>query len=481
MQQLAFDHAARWFQRALDLGLPAAEARRARERAAEALLLAGDFASAATRCRDLAGERVGAERDRWLLRAAEAEIKLGELGSGLEVIDRVLGARGLGWTDRRLAVALRTGGVALRLLAPRLRRRKPGGDAILADAYRVVASFLSTPRPVEAFEYVLRSVELARRRDDLAAEGMGLAMIAGYLAAGTLGRFGDRMIARSASLSERSGDPYARMVSAAATGILATSRGAWDEMRAAHERGEKICRELGLERSWEASFLRSYRALGELYAGELRRAIDVTESLLDRTEDLFTRAMIGSFRGRALAAAGRTGEASRAVDALAHDPAASSGMPHMYRLALEGEVALAEHQWRDAIALADEMGKVARGEWLSLLPAVAVMRDVVAATGELGTGDRAAARRARKLARAVGRRARFSFYAPTALRLEAQAEAILGDRARATKLLDAAADLAARRGGAIERAAIAALRGGVAPSPELHAAVVWATAGVVGA
>src|SRR5262249_34168106 len=86
--QLAFDHAARWYQRAIELGAPAA---RAREREAEALLWSGAFADAATRCRTLAAEASGAVRDRWLLRAAEAEIKLGELGPGLALIERVIG------------------------------------------------------------------------------------------------------------------------------------------------------------------------------------------------------------------------------------------------------------------------------------------------------------------------------------------------------------------------------------------------------
>lgn len=477
IDQLAFDHAARWYQRAIELGLPTRDARRARERAAEALLWSGAFAAAAERCRELADGRTGAERDRWLLKAAEAEIKLGELAPGLALIDRILVTRGHPWSERRLAGVARTAWAAARLVLPRRRAIESDADAVLADAYRVVASFLSTPRPVEAFEYVLRSIELARRRGDVAGEATGLAIVAGYLAAGTLGRFGDSIITRSTALSEASADPYARMVSAAAAGILATIRGRWDDMRAAQDRGERICKELGLERSWEASFLRSYRALGELYAGELDRAIDLAGSLYERAPDLFTRAMIGSFQGRALAAAGRTVEAAQSLAALVADPAAARGLPRMYRYALEGELALATGRWRDAVAVADQMGKAARGEWLSILPAVAVMRDVIAATGELGAGS---PRRARALARRIGRRGDASFYAPTALRLEGQAELALGDDARARSLLDRAAEAAALRGGRIERAAIAALRG-TAPPLELRAAVAWVTAGGGGA
>jgi hypothetical protein len=483
MDQLAFEHAARWYERALALGQPLDQARHAAERAAEALLWSGAFAIAADRCRELAAHRAGVDRERWLLRAAEAEIKLGELGPGLALIDRILAPRGLSWSDRRLRGAARTAAVAVRLVTSR-RARRPRGDGedqVLADAYRVVASFVSTPRPIEAFEYVLRSVALARRRGDRGAESTGLAMIAAYVAAGTLGRFGHRMIERSLDLAARSPDPYARMASQAIAVIPAMLGGRWAAMRRAHQAGVRLCDELGLTRSWEASFLRSYRVLGELYAGELDDAVTLAGDALGRPADLFTRAMIGSSRGRALAAAGRTAESARHLAELRGDPAAARGLPRMFRYALEGELALASAAWRDAIAIADEMARGARAEWLSILPAVTVMRDVIAATGELGAGGAAAARRARHLARRIGRRGRASFYAPVALRLEAQAVAALGDRARAHVLLGEAARLAEDRGGVVERAAIAALRTGAPPPERLRAAVAASTAGAVSA
>jgi hypothetical protein len=160
------------------------------------------------------------------------------------------------------------------------------------------------------------------------------------------------------------------------------------------------------------------------------------------------------------------------------------GLPGMFRLALEGELALARGRWGDAAAVADRMEVTARREWLALLPALTVMRDLIAATASIGLargGDRAAARRARRLARAIGRRGQASFYAPIALRLEAQAEALLGDRRRAEARLADASRLAAARGGAVERAAIAALQERVAPPPALRAAVRWVTAGEVDA
>jgi len=76
------------------------------------------------------------------------------------------------------------------------------------------------------------------------------------------------------------------------------------------------------------------------------------------------------------------------------------------------------------------------------------MIDVLCATAELGLGDLP---RARRRARALTRRARASFYAATALRLWAQADAQLGQH---TISLSRAREVAAQRGGLVDRAAI---------------------------
>ena len=113
------------------------------------------------------------------------------------------------------------------------------------------------------------------------------------------------------------------------------------------------------------------------------------------------------------------------------------------------------------------------------------MVESILATAELGLaverGERTAATRARATARRLHRRGPASFYAATALRLWAQAEAALGDRARAATLLARAATAAAKRGSQIDRLAIAALADGaaaIAPGP-LAATVAWSTGGAI--
>jgi len=482
--QLAWAIAADWYGRALELGGDDAALRAKR---AEALFLGGKLAAAAAEFERLGG-------DHYLVRAAESYIKLGELPRGLEILDGVLvrhgrsrasalSGRGLFARERATARGI---AVAARLLVPTKLRRAEPTDAIVTAAYRVIASFLSTPYPLESFEYVVRGIDIAALAGDRAAHALGMAMLAAYLATGSLGRFGDRAIAAAQRLSIESGEPYPRMVAAGVGGILATLRGNWSGMRAAHEEGHEICAKLGMERSWEASFLKMYWALGELYAGDPARSLALLGELAETSDDLISRALVGSYRGRALAVAGELGPARTLAAELARTPAARLGIAAVYRQVFEGELALAEHDWARAAAIGEELARTARSQWLSTLPAISAMVDVVRATAELGraaSGDRAAAERAREHARGIYRRGRTSFYAATALRVWGQAEQLLGDTDRARRLFGEARAAATVRGGKIDQLAIAALIERPASlkseAGSLASAVAWFTGGVV--
>jgi hypothetical protein len=495
--QLAWRVAADWYGRGRAGGAPPHRARggralalgadpiRARAGRADSRFLAGNLADAARELLAL-GELDRERAEHWRVRAAEAYVKLGELDRGLALLDGILERRGRSRARTRLGSSLRAAGVAARLV---LARDIDGdaaaaGDPALANVYRVIASFLSTPYPIESFEYVLRALELAERTGDHGAHATGLAMIAGYLAAGTLGRFGDRVIGRATELAAARGTPYARMVVAGAAGMLATSRGDWGLMRRAHGDGAVICRQLGLERSWEASFLRGYWALGELYAGAPDRALALLADPAEATDDLFGRALLRAFRGRALCMTGELDAAAQIARELDRSAAAGHGMAAIYRDVLAGERALAAHDWPRAKHIAGQLGRAARTHWLTAMPAVPAMVEVIAATAELGlaaagTGDRAAAGRARAIARTLYRRGHASFYAPTALRLWSQAETLLGDAGGARTRLARAAEAATKRGGELDRLAIAALPSRAIDPGPLAAAVAWATGGVV--
>jgi len=497
--QLSWAVAADWYERALELepGVDqraqarhdrtdrlirvkvAIDERPLRAKLGDALLFGGKLAAAARQFLLLAdGDPDG---DLWRVRAAEAWLKLGEIERGLEVLDGVLERRGQRRATNRVESITRALGVGARWLAP-LPRRRTTGDRVLASAYRAIASYLSTPHPIEAFEYILRSIALADRSGDAAAHSQGLAMLAGYLAAGTLGRFGDRVLARAERLAATGDTPYPRMVIAGTRGILCTLRGDWAGMRSAHTTGERICRQLGLERSWEASFLRSYWALGELYAGDHARSLTLLDELISTatgTDDLFTRALLGSYRGRALVVANDLPAARALARQLDRVPHTGLGVGAIYRQVFDAELALAELDWDRARAIGEELATATRAQWLSSLPAIAAMVDVPIAIAELGrarAGNREAATRARAVARRIHRRGRFSFYAVTALRIQAQAEQLLGEPSWQATLARAAG---IDRAGTVDRLAIAALSGHAVDPGTLGPAVHWSTGGAV--
>jgi hypothetical protein len=259
------------------------------------------------------------------------------------------------------------------------------------------------------------------------------------------------------------------MVTAGAGGILCTLRGDWAGMRAAHGEAERICNRLGLERTWEASFLKSYWALGEMYAGDPVRAVAMLDELVESADDLFSRAMIGSWRGRALVVSGDLAAARAARAVLERTPAARRGMASIYRGVFAAELALAEHDWNGAHRIASDLAAETRAQWLGVMPAISAMVDVVLATAELGRGR---PRAARAIARRLYRYGRSSFYAATALRLWSQAE-------RNDALLERARAVASERGGRIDQLAISALRGEHIAAGPLAAAIAWSTAGAV--
>jgi hypothetical protein len=467
--QLAWGVATDWYARAIALGETGH-----RQQLAECLFLGGKLAEAADAYEQLA-ETASDGGDRWRVRAAESFIKLGELERGLAVLDGVLERRDQPRARNRIASTARTLGVAARWLAPWRGAGSRETDDVLAAAYRVIASFLSTPYPIEAFEYVLRSVAAADRAGDRDNRGMGMAMLAVYLGISSLGRYGDRAIAAAA----QSGAPYPRMVAAGAAGILATLRGDWTGMRRAHDEGHRICMKLGLQKSWEASFLRTYEALGEYFAGEPARAIAILDDLAETSDDLFARALIGSYRARALLLDGQLDAARAAAREVAGAPVARRGLAAIYRQLFAGELALAEGDWLRAEAIGHELARHARREWLSAIPAVSAMIDILIATAELGLADRDSALRARARARRLERRARVSFYSVTALRLRAQAELLLGNVVDAKRILVEAAAVGAQRGGKIDRLAIDRLLGKQVDLGSLAFAVKWSTAGMV--
>src|SRR5262249_26225016 len=151
--QLAWGLAADGYARAIDLAPQELPLDELRARHADALLLGGKLAEAAAELEALPG-------DGRRVRAAEAYIKLGDVDRGLALLDDVLVRHGhrRAVASRPISAARGLAATARWLLPRRLRRDRPVDDDVAA-AYRVIASFLSTPYPLESFEYVMHGIQ----------------------------------------------------------------------------------------------------------------------------------------------------------------------------------------------------------------------------------------------------------------------------------------------------------------------------------
>ncbi len=458
MTQLSFAHARSWFARAAALGPTPQVAQQIRIGQANSTELSGDLAGASTIFREIA-EHTTRDRDAWLLRAAEADLKRGALDVGMATIQELLHARNLR-TATTKSQALRNGVVLLgrQVLRPHAPQAVAHDDELLGRIYRVVASYLSTPRPIEAFEFLARLMTSNEAIVDPRIHSLSKAMWAGYLAAGSQGMFGGRAIREAVDLADACNDPYAKMVAASAEGILLVLQGRWDAMRTSFRRGEAVYVQLGLNFSWEASFVRTYWALGETLAGEPERALALLDGLEDRTDDLVARTMARTFRGRALVCAGRLAQAQQIASAMQREPCAALGVAALYQELLYAELALANATWDAALAHLEVFTTTAKKLGVWLLPALRALCEQAQAEAFLGKAQQATgwqrfwlSTQAHAHASVLYASGPQSCYAPIALRIMAAAEFVRGHLRRGELTLGLARRVAAKRGSPMEQ------------------------------
>jgi len=466
MTQLSFAHARSWFDRAAALAPPPDLAQRIRIGQARSAEYTGDLAAAAAVFR-LIASHAGAEQEDWLLHAAEADLKRGELDLGMATIAALLNARHVPsaqgkWRAMASGVSTMSRTAITRSLPSRTPTRS--SDEMLRRIYRIVASYLSTPRPIEAFEFLARLMASTDPENDPRTHSLAKAMWAGYLAAGSIGMMGGRAIREAVTLADACDDPYAKMVAASAEGILLVCQGRWDDMRNSFARGEAVYQQLGLHFSWEASFVRTYWSLGETLAGEPLRAIALLDGLEDRTDNLVARSMARTFRARAMVAANQIDQAEALATSMRREQQGAIGVASIYQEAFFAELAIANGRYDDALQRGDIFTAKAKRLGVWMLPALRALCETFQAEAFLAKAETATGLAKYRYATqciqhagvlfALGPR---SCYGPTALRLIAAAEFTAGRRRRAALTLRWAAAAAAKRGSVLERARITAL------------------------
>jgi eukaryotic-like serine/threonine-protein kinase len=267
---LAFDHAARLYRSALDLGDDDGLA--LRHKLGAALVNAGRGAEAARVLQEAAagaGEREALDLRR---RAAEQLLRSGHVDAGIEALDEVLAGVGLRLPATRRAaipslVAVR---VRLRFRGLAVRRGRSPDPAALAriDACWTAAVGLLMIDSVRATAFQSRMLGLALDAGEPYRAALALALEAGLIAsrsAHTAPRVA-RILDQARALAVECDRPHAHGIVAAVVGMSAILQGRFAEGLAASQEAERIMSTCtGV--TWDRDTIASQMSWAEVYLG----------------------------------------------------------------------------------------------------------------------------------------------------------------------------------------------------------------------
>ncbi len=351
---LAFDRAARLYERALSLlSVEGQEERDLRIRMADALANAGRGAEAARAYLQAIEGAKAAEQLELRRRAAEQWLHTGHFDKGLEAVSEVLKALGLRLapTPKRalLSLVMRRTWLRLRGLGYKERdsSQLSAEEHTKLDSLWSVASGLSNIDTVRGADFQTRHLLMALRGGEPYRIARGLAMESAYSATGG-GPSRERTIAlidAAAKLGERIGNPHAIGLAAGVAGVGAFLRGEWEEARSQCARGEELLRAHGTGASWELASCQFFMLGAMFYLGDLAGlARMVPERLREAVErgNLYAATGLRSWRTNvAWLAIDDPSEARRQVD-LAHKQWSRTGfhLQHYYELLSNGNIDL---------------------------------------------------------------------------------------------------------------------------------------------
>jgi hypothetical protein len=268
---LAFDHAARLYRAALELGDDDGVV--LRERLGAALVDAGRGAEAARVFQDAAAradERTALDLRH---RAAEQLLRSGHVDAGTEALGEVLRHAGLRLhaTARAALPQLIWVRARLRLRGLALRRGRDLDPAALlrVDACWSAAAGLLMVDSVRAAVFQSRMLELALDAGDPYRAAIALALEAG-LVASRKSQLAPRVagiLERARALADESGRPHARGIVVAAVGMSAILQGRFAEGLAASKDAERILRGC-IGATWERDTVATQISWAQVYLGQ---------------------------------------------------------------------------------------------------------------------------------------------------------------------------------------------------------------------
>jgi serine/threonine protein kinase len=295
---LAFDRAALFYRRALELAPVGANRVQLRAELALALANAGSPAEAAEHYLEAARNIDQTRALDLQRRAAEQLLMGGHIEKGLQVIQTVLSAVGL-----KLAAGPKR--ALLSLLIRRLHLRLRGIDFVKRDVSEIpkeqilridicwaVAAGLGMVDTIRAADFQTRHLLLALRAGELYRVARALNLEAGFTA--TAGKAGlkraVRLTALAESLSKESGHPHAIGLYSYTSGLASFLIGQWQRAAALLSEAEEILRYRCTGVTWEIATTQTFLLSSLIYLGEMREIsvrVPVLLSAAERRNNLY--------------------------------------------------------------------------------------------------------------------------------------------------------------------------------------------------
>ena len=276
---LAFDRAALFYRRALDLA-PAVGVNRVELRAelAQALANAGSPAEAAEHYLEAARNIDEARALDLQRRAAEQLLMGGHIEEGLRVIQTVLSAVGfkLAAGPKRALLSLLIRRLHLRLRGINFVKRDiseiPKEQILRIDICWAVAAGLGMVDTIRAADFQTRHLLLALRAGELYRVARALNLEAGFTATAGKSAQGraQQLMAAAETLSKESGHPHAIGLYSYTSGLAAFLVGQWQRAAELLSEAEEILRYRCTGVTWEIASTQTFLLSSLIYLGEMR-------------------------------------------------------------------------------------------------------------------------------------------------------------------------------------------------------------------
>lgn len=276
---LAFDQAAVYYRRALDVGpVEGVNTSDLQASLGEALVNAGRSSEAAAVFLDLAGHMDATRALDLQRRAAEQLLMSGRTDQGIDVIRRVLAQVGLRLPEgpKRVLLSLLVRRAHLRLRGLSFAERDPSEispeDLQRIDICWAVAAGLSLTDTIRGADFQTRNLLLALRAGDIERIARAIAIETGFssIPGGPNNRRAIELQRMAEALAQRVGQPHAIGVAALWTGVSAIEFGEWKKGFEYSDRALDILTRRCVGVALDIAIAQRFLLFSLMYLGELR-------------------------------------------------------------------------------------------------------------------------------------------------------------------------------------------------------------------